>query len=93
MGQNKNLASTIITDKIRVSTAAIYYDEWFGERWQIETFIFSKDERVKTSQVNIYGSLYNEDYVNNPETRMIKNAIKIHNYISNNLSIKYGNEN
>lgn len=92
MKQNKNLASTVITDNVRVSTAAIYYDEWFGERWQIETFIFSKDERVKTSQIKIHGNVSCEDYVINSKGKTINDAIKIHNYISDNLFKKLGND-
>ena len=89
MKQNKNLASTIITNKIRVSTAAIYYDEWFGERWQIETFIFSEDERIKTSQVAIHGNVSSEEDVIESKGKIIEKAIKIHHYISHNLLNNY----
>lgn len=41
--KNFNIASTIINDNIRISTAAIFYDEWFGKRFQFETFIFKKE--------------------------------------------------
>lgn len=41
--KNFNIASTIINNNIKVSTAAIFYDEWFGERFQLETFIFKKE--------------------------------------------------
>ena len=43
--QNFNIASTVINENIRVSTAAIFYDEWYGERFQLETFIFKKEGR------------------------------------------------
>lgn len=91
MKQSKNLASTVITDKIRVSTAAIYYDEWFGERWQIETFIFSSDERIRTRMI-IHGSDSFEDNVIESKGSIIEKAIKIHNYISSNLLKKLEND-
>lgn len=46
---NIDLGKTQITDKIRVSSAAIYNDgNWFGAYYQIETWIFSEDERIKS---------------------------------------------
>ena len=41
--RNFNIASTIINENVRVSTAAIFYDEIFGERFQLETWIFKKE--------------------------------------------------
>ena len=46
--KNIDLGKTQITDLIRVSSAAIYYEEMFGSFYQIETWIFSDDERVKS---------------------------------------------
>jgi hypothetical protein len=47
--ENKNIGATKITDKIRVSTAAIaYIGNWFGDYYQYETFIFSGDPNFKT---------------------------------------------
>jgi hypothetical protein len=47
--ENKNLGITRITDLIRVSTAAIAYENnWFGSYYQYETFIFSSDPKFKT---------------------------------------------
>jgi len=43
--KNFNIASTVINDNVRVSTAAIFYDEIWGERFQFETFIFKKEGR------------------------------------------------
>lgn len=45
---NIDLGKTQITESIRVSSAAIFYDEWFGKRYQIETWIFSDDKRLKS---------------------------------------------
>ena len=41
--KNFNIASTIINENVRISTAAIFYDEWFGKRFQLETWIFKKE--------------------------------------------------
>ncbi len=50
------LPKTQITDKIRVSSAAIHYPhDAFGERWQFETWIFSDDPRQCSRHV-IHGS-------------------------------------
>lgn len=57
--KNFNIASTVINDEIRVSTAAIFYDEWFGKRWQLETFIFKKDN--KGSKMKIHEVPNNDD--------------------------------
>lgn len=85
MKSNHNIASTQITEDIRVSTAAIYYDEWFGERWQIETFIFSNNKTLQKTRMIIHGSESNEDRVLNKSGNLIEKAIKVHNYISRNL--------
>lgn len=39
--KNFNIASTVINKDVRVSTAAIFYSEWFGDRYQLETIVFS----------------------------------------------------
>lgn len=47
--ENVNMGNTQITDKIRVSSAAIFYGgNWFGSYFQYETFIFSDDPSFKT---------------------------------------------
>ena len=83
---NYDLGKTQITDKIRVSTAAIFYDEWFGRRWQIETWCFSDDPgKQKTFQV-IHGSIGCRDPEHDiPVGHLVTSAEKIHDYISNNL--------
>lgn len=48
---NVDLGKTQITDKIRVSSAAIFYQEMFGDYYQLETWIFSDDERQKSRMV------------------------------------------
>lgn len=84
---NKDLGHTVITDKIRVSSAAIKsFSPHTGEYYQYETFIFSDDERQKTRQV-IHGTSDN----NNDEylTALTK---KIHRRIADNLKENYGEE-
>jgi hypothetical protein len=51
-----DLGKTKITDSIRVSSAAILYDEnWFGDYYQYETWIFSDDPKIK-SRMFIWGT-------------------------------------
>lgn len=52
---NIDLGKTQITDKIRVSSAAIFYQEMFGDYYQIETWIFSDDKSLK-SRMFIHGN-------------------------------------
>lgn len=59
--KNIDLGKTQITDKIRVSSAAIFYDEWFGKRYQIETFIFSDDKELIKTRMFIHFSYHFED--------------------------------
>lgn len=79
---NIDLGKTQITDNVRVSSAAIYYDEWFGERYQLETFIFSNDKRIRTTQI-IHKSIM-PSYLDNYKDEITK----IHNYISDNVKRK-----
>lgn len=51
--KGKNLASTVINDKLRVSTASFPRSEYYGggEDALIETWIFSDDKRYKSHQI------------------------------------------
>lgn len=81
--KNQNIAGTIITDKVRVSTAIIYYaNEFFGDYYQYETWIFSKDERVK-SVMKIYGISGSGDNI-----KLIDRATALHNRIARILTNK-----
>ena len=66
--KNFNIASTIIDDNYRVSTAAIFYEEnWFGDYWQLETWVFvkgHKGSKVKIHKVpcNEYGIRYCKEF-------------------------------
>lgn len=75
---NIDLGKTKITDLVRVSSAAIYYDMGHYQYYQFETFIFSYDARIKTRQV-IHGSCQHFNGT------LADKTIKIHEYISNNL--------
>lgn len=78
---NISIIHTRITDKIRVSSAAIYYDEAFGDRYQYETWCFSGDPRQRSFQV-IHGSWSCVDY------HYLLKTIKVHQYIVKNLKAK-----
>jgi len=84
---NINLAITIITDKIRVSTAAIYYSEWFGEYYQYETWIFSNDKMHQKNVMVIHGT-----HGGDLDENMVKKSKHIHERISNNLLKKFKDE-
>lgn len=81
--KNFNIASTIITDKIRVSSAAIFYEEFFGNYYLLETWIFSDDPTIKSRQI-IHGTtgIF-------PVSQKEKdNVVKVHNYVAGNLKKK-----
>lgn len=76
---NVDLGKTQITDLIRVSSAAIYYECWPFNYWQYETFIFSNDDNVKTKQVIHGTSGQDGSHKLECETK------KVHKYIADNL--------
>lgn len=83
---NFNIDSTIITPKVRVSTAAIHYsDRGYGSRYQIETFIFSDDPGQKTIQ-RIHGDIFGEF---NPDYPIIAYSMTFHRRVSRLLNKKY----
>lgn len=57
MSKNFNIAATKITDLIRVSSAAIWYDH--ENRFQVETIIFSDDPDMKF-RMFIHGNHFGE---------------------------------
>jgi hypothetical protein len=81
--KTENLAHTQITDTIRVSTASIFYEEYFGTYLQVETWIFSSEPYVRSKQI-IHGTC-SAEY---PNTKLFDKAKKAHNYISENLKTK-----
>lgn len=58
MSKNANISATQITDLIRVSSAAIFYE--FENRFQVETWIFSSDPNYRSRQF-IHGSCHEDD--------------------------------
>jgi len=60
--KNFNIASTIISDNVRISTAAIFYDEIFGERFQLETWIFKKEGRSLMKIHDVFANQKGLDY-------------------------------
>jgi hypothetical protein len=63
MNNNFNIAATKITDLIRVSSAAIWYDH--ENRFQIETIVFSDDPNQKF-RMFIHGNHFGEIDQNDP---------------------------
>lgn len=88
---NVNLASDIITDTVRVSTAAIHMSAHFGHYWQLETWVFSEDPTQKSVQ-RVHTTFYSdgktewnkrsEEYI---IRKFVEQAKKAHAYIVNNL--------
>jgi hypothetical protein len=82
---NIYLGKTQITDKIRVSSAAIFYEEWFGKYYQLETWIFSDDKERQQSRMVIHGTTCG---ITITQKEKIK-VQKVHKYISDNLIKKF----
>lgn len=78
---NFNIASDIITDTIRVSTAGIWLSHDYGAYLQYETWVFSKDPSQRSIQV-IHGTKYREC------DQLKKQALKIHGYLVANMKAK-----
>ena len=76
---------TQITPNIRVSTAAIYYEQTYYVRpyWRFETWCFSKDDRQRSFQV-IHGTDSNKF-----SWYDLRTSIKVHQYIAKNLKKKF----
>lgn len=86
--KNIDLGKTQITDKIRVSSAAIWYESWYGSwyggYYQYETFVFSNDKEAQKSIQVIHGT-----YVGGTSSRLLSKTKKIHKYIADNLIQKF----
>lgn len=80
--KSRNLASTIITPKIRVSSGVIDYDAAPVPYTQYETFIFSNDPSQRTRQI-IHGTDFQESKF------QCERAVKIHGQIVRNLQEIY----
>lgn len=82
--KNIDLGKTRITDKVRVSSAAIWYEEMFGNYYQLETWIFSDDERQKSVMV-IHGTSWGSEI---PQ-KLIDKTKKVHKYLADNMNKKF----
>lgn len=71
---SENLARTQVTPLIRVSTAAIDYEEPFP-REQLETWIFSDDPRQRSRQII--------------HRRGRADAVRVHRHIASNLLARF----
>ena len=78
MSLNVDLGKTKITDKIRVSSAAIFYDMGHFVYYPFETWIFSDGPAQRSRQV-IHGTHHSIS------ERMIHKTKKVHDYIAKNL--------
>jgi hypothetical protein len=83
--RNCRILHTQITPKIRVSTAAIWYDPLYyspNGHFQYETWCFSDDPQQRSFQV-IHG-VWNKIY-----WLFLRDSIKIHRYIAANLTKRF----
>lgn len=53
---NIDLAKTQITPRIRLSSAAVFYEFWAGDYFQFETWVFSEDKEAQKSKQVIHGT-------------------------------------
>ncbi|MEB0262906.1 hypothetical protein [Mucilaginibacter sp. 10I4] len=71
--KNQNIASTVISSRLMVSTDIIYHkDELIGDYYQYETWVLSADKRVKSDK-EIHGTCQKLDNV------LLKKATNSHN--------------
>jgi len=75
--KNVDLGKTQITDKIRVSSAALHHEEYHGSYWLIETWIFSDDPAQENVQV-IHGTPSSMHGEKPPYERDCATARRIH---------------
>lgn len=82
---NIDLGKTAITDKVRVSSAAIFYEgNWFGDYYQLETWIFSEDKTIQKSVMVIHGTCGRTI----PQSLIAKTK-KVHGYLVTNMLKKF----
>lgn len=88
--RNIDLGKSQITASIRVSSAAIYREDWWGRWWLVETWIFSDDPRQKNRQI-IHGDCSSVGGAP-PHERICATARKVHSHIAENLRRRFANE-
>ena len=79
--KNFNIANTVINENVRVSTAAIFYEsDFFGYRFQLETWVFMKDHKNSKMKIHeVYENQKGIDYCirfHNKTVAMVKNKLK-----------------
>lgn len=79
--KNFNIASTVINENVRVSTAAIFYEsDFFGNYYQLETWVFTKDH--KNSKMKIHNVPANQNGIDyckrfhEKAVTMVRNKLK-----------------
>jgi hypothetical protein len=85
--RNQQLASTLVTPHICVSSAAIRRDDWWGKWWLVETWIFSDDPRQRDRQI-----IHNKGMSGGgdaPPERLCDTARKVHEYVVDGLRRKF----
>ena len=81
--KNFNIASDVINETVRVSTAGIWLGLQFGDYLQYESWIFSNDKAVQRSVQVIHGTSGRE------RENLRLEAIKIHGYLVANMKTKF----
>jgi hypothetical protein len=66
---NFNIRTSIVSEDVYVSSAAIYYEH--EDRFQVETIIFSKDPRQRF-RMFIHGSVFGEVL---PDDKILETAV------------------
>jgi hypothetical protein len=84
-----DLGKSQITPIIRVSSAALMRDDWWGSWWLVETWIFSDDPRQKSRQI-IHGDS-GAGGGRPPHERICATARKVHGQIAENLRRRFAN--
>jgi hypothetical protein len=83
--KNINIKTTYLTDKARVSSAAILLVAEFGLYTQYETFIFSDDPLIPTRLISIHATNGGHELC----SKNVEKTKKIHDYIVKDLIKKY----
>lgn len=84
---NFNIASDVINEIVRVSTAGIWSSSMLGGKYlQYESWIFSNDKAVQKSVMVIHGTSH--DGCENLKNK----ALKVHGYLVNNMKKKFNQQ-
>lgn len=78
---NRDLGKSQVTPWLRISSAAIFYDEIWGQRYQYETWVFSEDKERQRSVQVIHGNSSGSEL----SDRLVAKTQKVHSQILANL--------